>query len=589
MANRFRLTRRLKKNRRNSSDQKGPENIQRRVYSYRSNADFELAGSLPNLAVRLREINMFKNLTERERKLALAVLCLVPLCVIFFALMSFMSSYQANQTAKRNIERQIQEQEDLQSDANLANVRREYYRQFSLPSDLNRSITQYKKYIQALAQKESGLVLKSTREKSKATPVSFVGRKGRTKVFDQVTFTLRGSGRLTQITRFLHKFYSLDMIHRISELSIEPVDPGSAGEGEGLYKLIMNVEVASMVDADKSRDFEETYRPVAKSLADYDRVILYRNMFGPPNNAPTISKAKHSYKPSGDTVSFKISADDIDKNDLLTFELVNCPMEGAQLEQKREGDRYAFFNCGKLAPGDYEFELKVTDSGAPNKSDQKIFTLTIEDNAAPKFTALSKEIEESMADISFKVAAKDSDRGDRLSFEMVSSEIDGATFEQSSERSTYATFECPAQPIGEYKMVFRVTDNATPPKSDEQEFVLTVVESSKARLAPASSIAGIRVRGGVSSLVVHVRPTNEFLETAVGESFELDELEWTVRRIENRIIEIECNGYILVYDLKSDHTMLDSPLTRTKLPTATVNDEGEGEADNPKVSVIESN
>ena len=532
---------------------------------------------------------MFKNLSERERKLALAVLCLVPLCVIFFATMSFMSSYQANQTAKRSIDRQIQEQEDLQSDANLANVRREYYRQFSLPSDLNRSITQYKKYIQALAQKECGLLLKSTREKSKATPVSFIGRKGRTKVFDQVTFSLRGSGRLTQITKFLHKFYSLDLIHRISELSIEP----SAGEGEykrnGIYKLVMSVEVASMVDADKARDFEETYRPVAKTLAEYDQAILYRNMFGPPNNAPTISKAKHSYKPSGDTVTVKISADDIDKNDLLLFELVNCPMEGAYLEHKREDDRYVFFNCGILAPGDYEFDLKVTDNGAPNKSDQITFKLTIEDNAAPEFTARSKEIEESMADISFKVSAKDADRGDRLNFEMVSSEIEGATFKQSSERSTYATFECPAQPIGEYKMVFRVTDNATPPKSDEQEFVLIVVESSKARLAPATSIAGIQVRGGVSSVVVHVRPTNEFLETAVGESFELDELEWTVRRIENRIIEIECNGYILVYDLKSDHNMLDSPLNRTKVPTATVNDDGEVEAGNPKVSVVESN
>ena len=86
---------------------------------------------------------MFKNLSERERKLALAVLCLVPICVTFFALMSFMSSYQANQATKRRIDRLIQEQEDLQSDANLAGVRRMYYQQFSLPSDLNRSITQY--------------------------------------------------------------------------------------------------------------------------------------------------------------------------------------------------------------------------------------------------------------------------------------------------------------------------------------------------------------------------------------------------------------------------------------------------------------
>ena len=526
---------------------------------------------------------MLKNLSQRERMLAIAVMCLVPACVIFFGFMSFIGSYQKNNTTKRNIDRQIEEQLNLKMVASLANVRRDYYRQFSLPSNLNRSITQYKKYIQELALTECGLILRRTEERKPAS-ISYVGKKGRTKVFSQVTFTFRGSGRLAQITKFLHKFYSLDLIHRISELSIEPRE-------NGLYDLSMNIDVASMADADESRNFQETFRPIEKSLAEYDKAILYRNMFGPPNNAPTISKTKHSFKPTADTVSFKISADDDDDSDILSFELIDCPIEGAKLEKKKNDDHYAFFTSPKLEPGDYVFEVKVTDSGAPNKSDQKTFTLTIEANAAPKFASSSIEIEESMADISFKVEGKDPDRGDRLKFEMISSEIEGATFIQSSERSTYATFKCPAQAVGEYNMVFRLTDDAPQPKSVEQEFVLTVVESTKARLAPATIIAGIRVKAGVSSLILHVRPTNEFLEPAVGESFELDDLVWTVRHIENRDIEIECDGYLLIYDLKSEHDMLDNPKSRTKIDITTANDDGEGnrkEMESPKKNTVKS-
>ena len=512
--------------------------------------------------------------------LAIVVLCLVPLCTIFFGFMSFMGSYQANNTKKHSIDSQIAEQETLQLQAATANVRREYYRQFCLPQDLNRSITQYIQYIENLAHDECGLTLKSTQEKSRKA-VNYIGKKGRTKVFDQVSFTLRSTGRLTQITSFLHKFYSLDMLHRISELTIEPGNSPSAGEKEydrdGTYNLVLNIDVASMADADEAREFENTYRPVEKSLAEYDKAILYRNMFGPPNVAPRISRTKHSLKPSGDTVSFKISAEDKDKNDLLTFELLSCPLNGAKLEQKREKDRSAIFTCPKLAPGTYEFELKVTDTGAPNKSDQQKFTLTIEDNAAPSFTTKSKKLEESMDDISFKVEATDSDRGDQLSFEMLSCEIEGAKFNQSNDRSKYATFSCPAQPAGQYRMVFKVSDNATPSKSTEHEFVLTITESTKARLAPATSIVSVRrVIGGRTSLVLHVRPTNEYLEPAVGDSFELDEKNWTVRSVENRSIQIECEGYLLLFNLKGDYHMLGNPQSRTKIESSAAVDGKEG-------------
>lgn len=530
---------------------------------------------------------MLKNLSDRERKLAILVMGLVPLCVVFFGFMSFVGAYNNNKTAKQSIQRQIDEQIDLRDNAMLANVRREYYRQFSLPSDTNRSITQYKKYVQKLAEKECGLKLTSIREKGKPAQISFIGKKGRTKVFDQVTFTLRGSGRLAQVTKFLHKFYSLDLIHRISEFSIEPAS-------EGLFKLTMNIDVASMADADKAREFEDKYRPIEKPLAEYDKAILYRNMFGPPNVAPTISKTKHSFKPTEDTVSFKIEARDPDENDILSFELGTCPIAGAKLEpKKKEKDKHVYFSCPKLAPGDYEFEVKVTDNGAPSKSDQITFTLTIEANAAPKITSRSsEEMEEGMADISFKVEAKDSDRRDRLTFEMVSSEIEGASFKQTNERNTYATFKCPAQPVGEYRMVFRVTDDAPSPKSDEQEFVLTVIESTKPRFAPATKLSGISTIDDVSTITLHVRPTNEFLESGVGESFELDEMVWTVRRIDpaNWTVEIECDGYLLTYNMKSKHKMLDNPLSRTKSDITTANDDGESgrkEMD-PKVSTIKS-
>lgn len=424
-------------------------------------------------------------MTERERKLGLAVLCLVPALILFYAYYSFSTKYNANLTNLRGINTLIEKQEDLQLTAVNARQRREYYDRFSLPNDLNTSKIQYEGYLKKLT-KECDLDIKVFNpQNSGGRGNSFRGANGSTKVFDQITYTLTGKGTLDQITDFLHRFYSLNMIQRISQITVDPILVGGGGEKdferEGPHKITIKVDVLSMVSAPPIREFEDEYRSMKKSLDEYNLAILGRNMFGPANNAPQLSSGtKKTITESEARISYQISASDKDKNDLLSFELLSSEIGDAKLVQASPESPRATFSCAALEPGKYIFRVRVTDNGFPNKSSEKECVLTINEKAAP---VVQKE---------------------------------------------------PVEP---------------PP----------------VRFAGSTEINGVWSVGEEKNVGIWIRPTDKNLTCQEGSTFELDNLEWTIKKIAVREIEIECNGEILTYNIKGPNKMLDRPLKRTKV------------------------
>ncbi len=342
---------------------------------------------------------MFKNMTERERKLGLAVLCLVPAFLLFYVFMNYSSKYSTNQKEIIQIKTQLEQQEDLQLSALNAVRRREYYDLYSLPNDLNTTKIQYEGYLKQLTKEcELAIDVFNPRNSGK-NEISYLGSNGRTKVFEQISYTLSGKGNLEQITAFLHRFYSLNMVQRISQITIDPIMVGGGGEKEferaGPHKITMNVEVISMVSAQPSREFENDYQTLKKSLDEYNMAILSRNMFGPANNAPQLSSGmKKTISESSDSISYQISATDKDKNDKLKFELLSTEIKDAKLVQVNPDSPRATFSCESLPPGDYKFRVLVTDNGYPNKSTEQECILTIREKAAVVVTEPEDPVEE---------------------------------------------------------------------------------------------------------------------------------------------------------------------------------------------------
>ena len=113
---------------------------------------------------------------------------------------------------------------------------------------------------------------------------------------------------------------------------------------------------------------------------DY-QAILRRNIFGPANKKPILSASNKTWT-TGKSFSTSFTAKDANKNDLLTFELIESSVEGALIKHKK-GDRRIRFEMPDVEPGKYSFKIKISDNGFPSKSSIEEFTVTVKEKRKP--------------------------------------------------------------------------------------------------------------------------------------------------------------------------------------------------------------
>ena len=172
-------------------------------------------------------------------------------------------------------------------------------------------------------------------------------------------------------------------------------------------------------------------------------------------------------------------------------------------------------------------------------------------------------------DIKVNVTGNDADKNDLLYFELLESSVEGAKLTQADEQSRRATLEIPGQPAGKYKFKVAVSDNGFPSKSNEKEFTVTFKDrpvkktakpeppKEKYRYAQFTSVKGI-VKGvdGVWRVWIKVMPTGERYQLKAGDSFQLDDKQWTVKLVEHGRTVIQVEDQLLTF-FNADS--LDSP------------------------------
>ena len=99
------------------------------------------------------------------------------------------------------------------------------YEHRSLPSDTQAAGTSY----------QTWLLQSVTEVDLDDANVNATGSHGKEGVYHQLGFTISGRGDLRQLIRFLHKFYSVDYLHRIRRHEPE-ADPRLAAAGPGLLR-----------------------------------------------------------------------------------------------------------------------------------------------------------------------------------------------------------------------------------------------------------------------------------------------------------------------------------------------------------------
>jgi len=149
-------------------------------------------------------------MTARERKLAIAVMCLLPTALLFMAVFWVIGKYGENSDKNMTLLSAISAQEELADSAIRAERRRNYYNSISLSPRIEDATNDYLFWLKTL--------LNETQLKYKTFTPSDAGefRKNNQVVGRKKRFKFAATGSLGELTDFLTKFYSVDALHRIN-------------------------------------------------------------------------------------------------------------------------------------------------------------------------------------------------------------------------------------------------------------------------------------------------------------------------------------------------------------------------------------
>jgi hypothetical protein len=183
-------------------------------------------------------------------------------------------------------------------------------------------------------------------------------------LFTRQTFAAEAVGTLPQAVELLHSFYSVDWLHRITQLKLRPVKDSK------LLNITLHIEALSMlksVATEKLPDRPSHRLELADRNAYYARIVG-RNLFGPRNQPPklTVSGSQDVYL--GRDVDLSIKWEDPDWLDNVYMNLVEAPKD-AKLNQEN-----GQLTWKPTEPGTYEFLIEGIDDGFPalHSSQEKI-------------------------------------------------------------------------------------------------------------------------------------------------------------------------------------------------------------------------
>ncbi len=299
-------------------------------------------------------------MNSRERTLAVACGALLLLVVGAFVVRGVRSMIDGRRQREIGLQKEISQKERKLRLGQPITDRMEVYEQHALPSDVQAAGTLY----------QTWLLRSVTEVDLDDANVNAITSKGKEGTNHEFAFNVSGRGDLRQLVRFLHKFYSVDYLHRIKRLHLRRIADSRR------LDLTLAVEAMSLPTATREKELSQNpgERLKQDDLATYMERITSRNLSGPANREPEFASKELPKAYLQKPFSFRFKSQDPDKWDVVTFSLEASNLPEATLDPK----------AGELqwTPkeiGNYELTLKITDDGLPPKSATKSFKIEVED------------------------------------------------------------------------------------------------------------------------------------------------------------------------------------------------------------------
>lgn len=299
-------------------------------------------------------------MNKREQMLAVAIGVLLVVIGCVYGLMALSSAYSARQTAINKLKQEISDKERRLRFARRATQRLNAYREMSLPEDHELAGSLYQTWFLNHLEKVGMTNVK----------ISTTGGRARSKTQHAHSFTVTANGNLGQLTRLLYQFYSADHLHRLRQCKIEPTKEAKK------LNLSFAIDALSIQKADHEETLNAAVanRLAHEELAEYERVIVGRNIFGPPNKPPKITSSSSQRGAPNSPLTFTVKASDPDSADVVSYQL-----DGATLPDAKFDGKSGEFRWTPTSKGDFEVAVIATDNGLPPKSDRQVIKLTVAD------------------------------------------------------------------------------------------------------------------------------------------------------------------------------------------------------------------
>ncbi len=189
-------------------------------------------------------------------------------------------------------------------------------------------------------------------------------------------------------------------------------------------------------------------------------------------------------------------------------------------------------------------------------------------NQPPVFSTSNSHDFETGKDIRVALEAND-EQATPLTFELIETSTPNAEVSPTGDGS--ASFTVPPLAKGTHRFVVRVTDNGWPNKSQDLALQIRVDDPAPEIVEtpePLPQYARYAVISGITTNVAGERqvwiklrqPDDKLHRLVIGETFELDDLTWTVREITDDQVVIEVDGDSRTYRVRST---LSDPVSAT--------------------------
>ena len=302
-------------------------------------------------------------LTKREKILASIVAVSLLLVGFVFAVGRVTTAFDDKRDEVVDLKRTLGDQKLTIKRGAVADKQLAEWRQRSLPEDPTRARSMYLNWLRKRA----------------ADDVKFDGLKFNTlaagqegDVYFRHGFGLDARGTLQQLIQFLYDFYSVDQLHRITQLTAKPINNSKQLD---IKIRIEAIALPGAPDREALPEPGESNRLARNDVQEYVQAIMNRSLFSPANQPPDVAFLATQRANPDKELRVTIPAKD-PESDELSFELDGDVPEGLRID-RRQGEISWTPSKENLRDEEYVVSYRVTDAGWPAKTVTGTFKIAV--------------------------------------------------------------------------------------------------------------------------------------------------------------------------------------------------------------------